>query len=134
VNLDVAQRERIARAALAVIADASLAPLFGPRSAPEVEIVARLMGARGEIAVTGRIDRLAETETEAIIADFKTGAPRDPPSRTQLRQLAVYRAAASQLYPGKTIRCVLVFTETATIMEPGAGELDAALDEVLTNL
>ena len=91
-------------------------------------------GARGEISVTGRIDRLAETEDEVIVADFKTGAPRHPPTRAQLRQLAIYRAATTRLYPGKRIRCVLIFTETASVEEPQAAELDVALEEILREM
>jgi len=130
-TLEATQRERLSRATLAVLDDPSLADLFGPRSAPEVEIVVRLEAASGEIRVTGRIDRLAESEGEVIVADFKTGAPRHPPSLAQLRQLAIYRAAASRLYPGKRIRCVLIFTETAAVTEPEAQALDAALADIL---
>ncbi|CAN2534357.1 ATP-dependent+helicase/nuclease+subunit+A [Methylocapsa aurea] len=129
--LDAAERERLVAAVLDVIGHASLAPLFGPRSAPEVEIVARLEGPRGEIAICGRIDRLAETETDVIVADFKTGAPRHPATPAQLRQLAVYRAAALRLYPGKRVRCALIFTQSATIEEPEPEALDAALEEIL---
>ncbi|PWB80105.1 MAG: double-strand break repair helicase AddA [Methylocystaceae bacterium] len=130
-TLDEDRRARLATAALDVIADASLAPLFGSRSAPEVEIVARLRSERGEIAVSGRIDRLAETEDEVIVADFKTGTPRHPPTAAQLRQLALYRAAVAQLYPGKTVRCVLVWTQTATVVQAEAAQLDAVLREIL---
>jgi ATP-dependent helicase/nuclease subunit A len=130
-TLERSERDRLTRAVLGVIEDASLAPLFGPRSAPEVEIVAKLESPRGEIAICGRIDRLAETEDEIIVADFKTGSPRHPATPAQLRQLAIYRAAAKRLYPGKTIRCALIFTQTATIEEPAPTDLDAALEEIL---
>ncbi|WP_159729108.1 double-strand break repair helicase AddA [Methylosinus sp. Ce-a6] len=129
--LEAEARERLVAAVLAVIGHASLAPLFGPGSAPEVEIVARLEGPRGEIAICGRIDRLAEAEEEVIVADFKTGAPRHPATPAQLRQLAVYRAAARRLYPGKRVRCALIFTQSATIEEPEPEALDAALEAIL---
>jgi ATP-dependent helicase/nuclease subunit A len=129
--LDAERRASLAGAALALLENPSLSSLFGSRSAPEVEIVARLAGARGEILVAGRIDRLAESDDEVVIADFKTGAPRRPPSSAQLRQLAVYRAAAAQIYPGKAIRCVLIFTQTASVEEPSPEELDAALADIL---
>jgi len=132
--LDAAERERLVTAVLDVIGHSSLAPLFGPGSAPEVEIVARLEGPRGEIAICGRIDRLAETETQVIVADFKTGAPRHPATPAQLRQLAVYRAAARRLYPDKAIRCALIFTQSATIEEPEPEALDAALEEILRDV
>lgn len=130
-SLDAEQRAHLASSALGIIESAPLAPLFGPRSAPEVEIAARLPSAGGEIAISGRIDRLAETEDEVIVADFKTGAPREPATTAQLRQLALYRAAVAQLYPGKNIRCVIVWTQTATAVQAEAAQLDAAWREIL---
>ncbi|MBI3276082.1 MAG: PD-(D/E)XK nuclease family protein, partial [Methylocystis sp.] len=88
--------------------------------------------ARGEIAVQGRIDRLAETERDVFVADFKTGGPRpDGVAPEQLRQLAIYRAAVAPLYPGKTIRAILIWTQIAKVFEPDANALDTALAEIL---
>ncbi|WP_457797546.1 double-strand break repair helicase AddA [Methylocystis sp. S23] len=117
-------RAEILRAALSVIDDPRLAHVFGPQSAAEVDIVATLASGH---AVSGRIDRLAETEDGVLIADFKTGRPVDPPRAAQLRQLALYRAALAPLYPGKRIRCAIVWTRNASVVEAD----DAALDEAL---
>jgi ATP-dependent helicase/nuclease subunit A len=52
-----------------------------------------------------------------LIADFKTGrpAPADPAATPvrYLRQLAAYRAVLQGLFPGRPVRCWLVWTEDA---------------------
>jgi ATP-dependent helicase/nuclease subunit A len=42
-------------------------------------------------------------------------------------QLALYRAVLGRLYPDKTIRCALIWTEVPDLMEISAASLDAAL-------
>lgn len=129
-QLDEARRVELARAALAVIGNEQLAPLFGANSIAEVDIAAKLDAPQGEIAISGRIDRLAVTEREVFIADFKTGRPRGEPGPEQLRQLALYRAAVAPLYPDRKLRCVLVWTQDASVVEPSLEALDAALREI----
>jgi ATP-dependent helicase/nuclease subunit A len=121
-------RSQLADSAVKVIEDGALAPLFGPNSASEVDIVARVQTVHGEIAINGRIDRLAELEREALLADFKTGDPRSDGALapSHLRQLALYRAAAAQLYAGKRVRCFVVWTQNATAIEASDEELEAA--------
>ncbi len=129
-RLDAALLEQTARAAQAVVEDAGLAPLFGESSAAEVDIAARIETPLGPREIIGRIDRIAETDSCVFVADFKTGRPRAEPGPAQLRQLALYRAAVAPLYPGKRLRCVLIFTQDASVVEPSAASLDAALREV----
>ena len=129
-GLDQARREAAARAALHLLDEPSLAPLFGPQSIAEADIVARIETPQGAREIVGRIDRFAVTENEILIADFKTGRPRAEPLPSELWQLALYRAAASELYPGRPARCVLIFTRDASVVEPAASALDAALAEV----
>lgn len=131
VFLDEAQRAALAKAALAVIEDAYLAPLFGPDSTPEVDVVATLDNG---VVVSGRIDRLAETASEVLIADFKTGRPRAGLDDEHLRQLALYRAAIAPLYPGKRPRCFLIWTQNAHVVEADAAALDAALARALAGV
>jgi ATP-dependent helicase/nuclease subunit A len=129
-GLDAARREATARAALGVLDHPALAPLFGAESAAEVDIVARVDTPLGPREIIGRIDRVAETENEVFIADFKTGAPRSAPGPSQLRQLALYRAAVAPLYPGKSVRCVLIFTRDASVVEASEEALARALKEI----
>jgi ATP-dependent helicase/nuclease subunit A len=130
-QLSDSRRAEIARQALAVMEDDALAPLFGPASAAEVDIVARIMTPKGELPIAGRVDRLAETEHDVFIADFKSGRPHASCGPEHLRQLALYRAAVGPLYPGKRVRCVLVFTQDASVAEPSEEAMDAALRAIL---
>ncbi len=127
--LDEDKQAALAQAALAVIGDPRLAPLFGPESSPEVDIVATLENGG---AVSGRIDRLAETASEALIAEFKTGRPRGKIEDAHLRQLALYRAALAPLFPGKRLRCYLIYTQNASVFEAEDTALAAALERALT--
>jgi ATP-dependent helicase/nuclease subunit A len=56
-----------------------------------------------------------------LIVDFKTNrpAPRTPAGTAQpyLRQMAAYRAALGKIYPDKSIRCALLWTEEPRLME-----------------
>ena len=107
-----------------VIAHPELAPLFGENALAEVDVVATL---EDGLAVAGRIDRFVETAEDVRIADFKTGRPYEKPAPEHLRQLALYRAAVAPMYPGKKLRCFLIFTRTAAIVEADDANLDAAL-------
>jgi ATP-dependent helicase/nuclease subunit A len=129
--LDEATRDAIAARALAVLKAPELAPLFGSQSVAEAEIAARIATPRGEIAIAGRMDRLAETPEAVIIADYKAGRAPPSPGFAHLRQLALYRAAVATLYPEKRLRCLLVFTEDAGVVEIPAWRLDAAFETIV---
>jgi ATP-dependent helicase/nuclease subunit A len=108
--------------------DARFAPLFRPGSRAEVPIVGRLGGA---IAVSGQVDRLVVTDDSVLMADYKTNRPapkrfEDVP-KAYIRQLALYRAVLSELYPDKSVRAVLVWTDVPDLMEVSAAALDGAL-------
>ena len=81
--------------------------------------------------MAGQIDRLAVTADAVLIADYKTNRP--PPRRIDdvpvayVTQLALYRAVLARLYPGKTIRAALIWTEVPGLMELSAEMLDLAL-------
>ncbi len=129
------RRAAIVTEALALLADPALAALFGPGSLAEVPITGLLAWGAGEKRpVSGQIDRLAILPEEVIIADFKTTArpPRDLKAiaPTTLAQLAVYRALVGQIYPGRRVRALLVYTATLTRLEPEAAVLDALLAQL----
>ena len=128
---DWSEEERGALAAqvLGLIADARFAAVFGPGSRAEVPIVGRLQRRGGPVLVSGQIDRLVVTETEVLIVDYKTN--HAPPRvqaeapRSYVRQLARYRAVLGVIYPQRTVRAALLWTEAAEIMEISASALDA---------
>jgi ATP-dependent helicase/nuclease subunit A len=93
-----------------------LAAAFGPDSRAEVP----LAGVVGGQAVFGQIDRLAISATEVLIVDYKTD--REPPGAaeqvpvTYLRQMAAYRALLRRIYPGRAVRCALLWTAGPQLM------------------
>jgi ATP-dependent helicase/nuclease subunit A len=124
-DTDPAEAEAIAEETLAILADPAFAPLFAPGSLAEAPIVGRI-GAR---AVNGQVDRLAVTAEAVLVADYKTNRP--PPDRVEqvaplyLRQMAAYRAVLRQVFPGRAVRCALVWTHAARLMPLPDRVLDA---------
>jgi ATP-dependent helicase/nuclease subunit A len=131
-NLPAERRQRICAEALALIARPELAALFAPGSLAEAPLAGEVTLPGGQVRpVIGRIDRLAATDDEVLIADFKTAAraPKDAASlpATTLAQLAVYRRLIGEIYPGRTVRALAIYTASLTVLEPSAAELDAVL-------
>lgn len=109
--------------------------LDGGRGLCEAPIITRRPPTKeGEVEVrtTGSIDRLVVGSARVDIIDFKTNRTGGDVSRLDglcdhyRPQLAAYRAAIAQLYPGREIRTWLLFTDPQL---PGAAGL---LKEVLT--
>ncbi len=121
---DTAAREQLAAEALGVMIEPAFAPLFGPESRAEVPVV----GVVGDTAVAGQVDRLVVLTDSVLVLDFKTHR-RPPANESQvpeiyLRQMALYRALLAGAFPGRAVRCALLWTEEPRIMELS----DAALD------
>ena len=120
-----AEREALAEKVLALLCEPRFAPVFAPGSRAEVPIVGRLEGR----LVSGQIDRLVVTPAEVLIVDYKTN--HAPPTAAAeaptgyVRQLALYRAVLSRLYPQRPVRAALLWTETPDLMEISAPALDA---------
>jgi ATP-dependent helicase/nuclease subunit A len=117
------EQAAIAAETLAILEDPAFAALFGPQSQAEVPLV----GLIGGFAVSGQIDRLLVAPDEVTIVDYKTLRP--PPADeadvpvAYLRQLAVYRAAIAQIYPGRRVRAALVWTDGPRLMPLSAERL-----------
>ncbi|HEV2162625.1 MAG TPA: double-strand break repair helicase AddA [Stellaceae bacterium] len=124
LGLAPAEQASIAAETLAVLAAPEWADLFGPGSEAEVPIV----GLVGDRAVSGRIDRLLVTDTDVAIVDYKTMRPVPPTEadvpESYLDQLAAYRVALAHVYPGKNVRCALLWTEGPKLMWISAASLD----------
>jgi ATP-dependent helicase/nuclease subunit A len=129
-ELDPDTRVGLIVAALRVIDAPELAALFGPQSKAEVAVAGRVPLPRGgSIDVVGRIDRIGVSADEALVADFKTGAPcatADIPQR-YLTQMALYRAALAPLWPEKRLRLLLIWTAAPLVVALDDARLDEAL-------
>ncbi len=130
------ERAQLADQVLALIADPRFAAVFAAGSRAEVSIVGRLQQPRRSPAlVSGQIDRLVVTASEVLIVDFKTN--HAPPATDAeapagyVRQLALYRAVLSKLYPQMPVRAALLWTETPELMEISALALDAQLAAII---
>jgi len=132
ITLTEAERADIITEAFQVIDHADFAPLFATGSRAEVSIAGKV----SDLDVVGSIDRLVITSDSVLILDYKTNKP--PPKREAdvaplyMRQMALYRAVLSQIYPSHAIRCALVWTDEPRLMELSASLLDAALQDVMT--
>ncbi|MFM9942813.1 MAG: double-strand break repair helicase AddA [Hyphomicrobiaceae bacterium] len=132
-ELNPKSRASIVAETLAVLNDTAFAPIFGPGSRAEVPIVAELAPPQGQgqiLRVTGQIDRLVVLDTHVLIVDFKTNRP--PPAEAEavaeayLLQLAAYRLAVAQIFPGKAVKSALLWTDGPRLMAMPDAMLDAA--------
>ena len=125
-GLNDEQRAQIAEETLRVLESPDLAPLFGPEGRAEAAIIGRV----GSRLISGQVDRLVVRPDEVLILDYKTNRP--PPRRVEeaprayVRQMAAYRAVLRGIYPGRAVRCALVWTDGAYAMTLPDGLLDRA--------
>jgi len=124
----------LARKVMLIMDDPRFAALFSGAGKVEVPIVGRVAVGGAMRAVAGVVDRLIVTDDSVLIADYKTN--RDPPRTiadappAYVEQLALYRAVLRELYPGRPIRAVLVWTEVPDLMEVSAEAMDDALSRL----
>jgi len=116
-ELEPGEQEALLAETLAVLDDPETAPLFGPGSLAEVPVVGVIDGR----VLSGRIDRLVVTEDAVLIVDYKTLRPvpadEDRVPALYIDQLRAYRAAIAQVYPGRAVRCALLWTDGPTLMQ-----------------
>jgi ATP-dependent helicase/nuclease subunit A len=129
--LSLEEVEGWAAEALAVTEAAGHASLFAEGSRAEVPLIGTVKTRRGTFTVSGQVDRLAVTDTEVLIVDYKTNRP-PPDASTGValayrRQLALYRALLAEIYPTHTVRAFLLWTATPRLMEIDAKTLDESM-------
>ena len=112
-----AEQEKIAAEVLGLLQDERFGAIFGGESKAEVPI----MGKINNQVIAGQIDRLAVEKDRVLIVDFKTNRPAaktaaDVPE-TYVRQLRAYRQLVSEIYPGKKVVSLILWTDTANLME-----------------
>ncbi len=107
------------------------ADVFAPGSRAEVPIVGYIpRGGDQPLGVSGQVDRLVAGDA-VLIADYKTDSAvpqrHDDAPSAYVAQLALYRAVISRLYPGRTVRAALIFTNGPALLEVPAASMDKAL-------
>jgi ATP-dependent helicase/nuclease subunit A len=114
--LGAAEQRALANEIGQILDAPDLAGLFGPSSRAEVP----LAGMIGDQVVFGQIDRLAVSDAEVLIVDYKSD--REPPVEPDqvpvayVRQMAAYRALLRAIYPGRAVRCALLWTAAPRLM------------------
>ena len=135
-HLPKEESSHILESVMAVLADDRLASVFSADARAEVSVTGSVRLGESSYTVSGRLDRLSVREDTVVLVDFKTN--RNPPSAhgpvplNHAAQMAVYRAILGPLYPQKSVECLLVYTETASVRRLEADELDAALAALST--
>lgn len=110
------QRQKIEDEVITLISNPKFAPLFSATSKAEVPIMGEVNGK----IISGQIDRLVVLDNEVWIVDFKTNRPAaNSPEEVQavyIKQLAAYKALLERIYPAKTVKTFLLWTDTTQIM------------------
>ncbi len=117
-----------------ILDDPQFAQVFSPVSRAEVSIGGTLELGGQQRSISGKIDRLAVTETHVFIVDYKTNRPApaklsDVPD-SHIAQLALYRAILAPLYPAKEVEAALIYVEGPHFIKIEAKRLDAALEAI----
>lgn len=117
-NIETHIQKDIWRETKAVLTHPDFTSIFGEGSQAEVAISGILSdGTR----INGQIDRLLITDDEILIVDYKTNRP--PPldvkdvSTQYRKQLAAYADIMAQIYPNRTVRTALLWTDGPRLME-----------------
>ena len=112
------------------------AALFGTGSLAEVPLTGVIVkggekaGEGGEShVISGQLDRLLVTDDAVTVIDYKTNRPppetEDAVDPAYLRQMAAYREVLREIYPGRPVRAVLLWTVGPRMMALGDDILDA---------
>jgi ATP-dependent helicase/nuclease subunit A len=133
-ELQADEVEALLAPVLAVLASPEGHAIFGTASRAEVAISGRITLPDGTPRdVSARIDRLVIHEDRADIIDLKTGRPHLAAGDSAiLRQMALYRAVLAAIYPGKTIACAVLWTETGQLDPLPSAALDSAFLAITT--
>ncbi len=115
-DLEAAARSALVDEVLAVLDHPDHAALFAPGSLAEVPVG----GVIGERLLSAQVDRLVVTDDAVMIVDYKTDRPApvrpEAVSSRYLAQMAAYRAALRLIYPGKAVRCALLWSDVPSLM------------------
>ena len=130
-DLDPAQRQEMAGAALGVLRDVRFAEVFGPGSRAEASVAGGAPDLPPGYAVSGRVDRMAITPERVLVADFKTNRPS--PDRIEdadpayITQIALYTAVLRAVFPGRAVEAALVWTDGPKLTPVPENMMRAAL-------
>ncbi|MEP2736754.1 MAG: double-strand break repair helicase AddA [Erythrobacter sp.] len=111
-DLPESDREEMVTRACDVLDDPQFAYVFTEDALAEVPLSAVV----GGDVIAGTADRLLVTPEEVVVIDFKTA--RRPPQtadaipKSTLKQMAAYVAALKVIYPARSVRAAVLYTQT----------------------
>ncbi len=119
-GLDAATQRDFAAEIMAVLDHADFAEIFGASARAEVPLAGVAGMGAGAVVVAGQVDRLLVRGADVLVVDYKTNRPppvdvADVPA-IYLKQMAAYTAVLQRIYPDKTIRCALLWTDAPRLM------------------
>ena len=132
-----AERAKLVETIIAVLDHPALQSIFTSHAQAEVSVMGSFTLNGEERAVSGRIDRMAVLDGRVVLVDYKTN--RNPPRSSDeaplshRAQLAIYREILRPLYPGSTFDCLLVYTETGSVVSLGEDTLSQSLAALKTS-
>ncbi|KRA96497.1 hypothetical protein ASD83_15405 [Devosia sp. Root685] len=114
------EQARLAPKARSILERPEFADLFGPDSRAELPFLVEAIREGEPIRLSGRIDRLVVDDHSVLVIDYKSDAtaPKtagDVPQR-YVTQLSLYALVASQLFPGRSVRAAILWTELESLM------------------
>jgi ATP-dependent helicase/nuclease subunit A len=117
-----------------VLAEPSLAALFGPDGRAELDLAGRIATPSGDYVVSGRIDRLVRNAAGWRILDLKTdrAVPADAAAvdPAYVLQLAIYRHLIQEIEPGAAVRAGLLYTAEPVLVDIPEMAMDEALERL----
>lgn len=118
-----------------VLDNPSFATVFAEGSRAEVSLAGRVPSIRGgAVYLTAQVDRLNVTLETIYLVDYKSNRP--VPTRIEdvddsyLAQMAAYRELARAIWPGRDVKCGLLWTDTPDLMWLSDNAMDAVLTQV----
>ena len=126
------QAEKIISDITGILEDERFSALFSSDALVEVSV----SGLVGHLPVAGKIDRMVIDADTVTILDFKTGRPVHDPSDVSAgyaAQMAAYGALMQQIYPSKTIRCYLLWTQNQSLTEIPASQRQQIITQLLSD-
>ena len=119
-ELDNETVEGMVSEVMAVLEHSEFQTIFGQNSRAEVALTGNVEIAGSIQPISGQVDRLVVSEKNILVVDFKTMRPVPPAAdaapEAYLRQLAIYRLLLRNLWPKKSFRAALLWTEGPLLM------------------
>ncbi|PTV95251.1 DNA helicase/exodeoxyribonuclease V subunit A [Rhodobacter aestuarii] len=124
------ETETLLREARKVLKAVKAAGFLAGTTLAEVELTADLPELGGP-KLHGIVDRLQILPDRVRVLDYKSNAvvpqTADQVPLGLVRQMAAYRGALRQIYPGRAVECLLLWTTTGEIMPLSDTQMDDAL-------